>query len=110
MDGAAAINGELVFERPRVFFMPQQAAFANAKVVELDTATKNVFKKNDTKVMLERLILVEKLYNDTIRMGVRPGKVTQVAKLFGGITADFNAELEAYKIKWRQDVNNGTIT
>ena len=103
MDGAAAINGELAFEQLREFFMPQQAAIANAKVVELDAATANVFKENETKVMLERLILVEKLYNDTIHG-------TQVAKLFSGITADCNAELVAYKVQWRQDVNNGTIT
>ena len=45
MDGAAAINGELAFERLRAFFMPQQAAFANAKVVELDAATVNGFKE-----------------------------------------------------------------
>ena len=55
-------------------------------------------------------MLVEKFNNGTIRMGVRPGNVTRVAKLFGGITADCNAELVAYKVHWRQDVNNGTIT
>ena len=110
MQIAGTEDGEAAFIALNTFFTPQQAAFGNAKIMQLEAKVVEVFVEKSPTKMLHKLVEVEVLYNETSRLNVRPDHAPMIAKFLGAMNSHCEAELVAYKVQWRQNVNDGTIT